>query len=344
MLNQPLVSIIIPTFNRGHLIGETLDSVLAQTYTNWECIVVDDGSIDDTSVLMESYCAKDSRFQYHLRPLDRPKGANACRNYGLKISKGGYVVFFDSDDLMTKEMIFSRVVNIRESKVDMLISNALMFSDVCGDKNILWNTFDSKEVNIDLILRFLNLDMPWCTNGVTWSRAFLLHIEGWDETLSGWQDWELHVRALFFNPTLEFSNLHYDSYFRFDPKHESIGRLNRSKQYLKSVEKAVLKTEEKLKKHPLIYKKVHTDFEKLIFVVFIKFQVVSGFNFEPLKYCLKQPFFMGVKRFLFIKFYLIELLCKSYKIKTFILKNMYQQHILKTKMRTSHMRALIKDA
>ncbi|WP_372938266.1 glycosyltransferase family 2 protein, partial [Seonamhaeicola sp.] len=90
-MSQPLVSIIIPTYNRAHLIGETLDSVLAQTYTHWECIVVDDGSSDHTSQVVATYCKNDARFQYHQRPLDRPKGANACRNYGFELSKGEYI-------------------------------------------------------------------------------------------------------------------------------------------------------------------------------------------------------------------------------------------------------------
>lgn len=84
-MTQPLVSIIIPTYNRAHLIGETLDSVMAQTYTNWECIVVDDGSTDNTAELLVVYCNKDNRFQYHHRPKDRPKGANAYRNYGIDV-------------------------------------------------------------------------------------------------------------------------------------------------------------------------------------------------------------------------------------------------------------------
>ena len=61
-MQPPLVSIIIPTYNRAHLIGETLDSVLVQTYTHWECIVVDDGSTDGTDALLATYCKKDSRF------------------------------------------------------------------------------------------------------------------------------------------------------------------------------------------------------------------------------------------------------------------------------------------
>lgn len=65
---KPLVSIIIPTYNRAHLIGETLDSVLAQTYINWECIIVDDRSTDDTKEVIDSYLYGDVRFSYFKRP------------------------------------------------------------------------------------------------------------------------------------------------------------------------------------------------------------------------------------------------------------------------------------
>ena len=99
-MQPPIVSIIIPTYNRAHLISETLDSILTQTYTHWECIVVDDGSDDSTAELLAGYCKKDARFQYHQRPNDRPKGANACRNYGFELCKGEYINWFDSDDLM----------------------------------------------------------------------------------------------------------------------------------------------------------------------------------------------------------------------------------------------------
>lgn len=89
---EPLVSIIIPTYNRAHLIGETLDSVLAQTYENWECIVVDDGSTDHTDEVMAEYCAKDSRFRYFHRPDTHKPGGNGARNYGFLMSRGEFVV------------------------------------------------------------------------------------------------------------------------------------------------------------------------------------------------------------------------------------------------------------
>ena len=98
-MNQ-LVSIIIPTYNRAHLIGETLDSILAQTYTNWECIIIDDGSSDDTLEVIDNYIKKDNRFQYYRRPVERSKGPNVCRNFGYELSKGEYINWFDSDDVM----------------------------------------------------------------------------------------------------------------------------------------------------------------------------------------------------------------------------------------------------
>ncbi|HEX9600942.1 MAG TPA: glycosyltransferase family 2 protein, partial [Mariniflexile sp.] len=65
---RPLVSIIIPTYNRGHLIGETLESVLCQTYDNWECLVIDDGSTDNTDALVQGYLNKDNRIKFYHRP------------------------------------------------------------------------------------------------------------------------------------------------------------------------------------------------------------------------------------------------------------------------------------
>ena len=91
MNKKPLVSVIIPTYNRAHLIGETLDSALAQTYQNWECIIGDDGSSDNTDEVVGEYVKKDSRFKYFHRPDQHLRGGNGARNYGFKMSQGEYV-------------------------------------------------------------------------------------------------------------------------------------------------------------------------------------------------------------------------------------------------------------
>lgn len=118
---DPLVSVIIPTFNRKTLIGETLNSVLAQTYTNWECIIVDDGSTDTTEELVKAYSKKDDRIQFYHRPEENPKGSSSCRNYGLEKARGEYIQFLDSDDLISKEK-FEHQVKLLE--VDPLNSFA----------------------------------------------------------------------------------------------------------------------------------------------------------------------------------------------------------------------------
>jgi len=131
-MNSPLVSIIIPTYNRAHLIGETLDSVLAQTYTNWECIVVDDGSADGTDKLLATYCEKDARFQYHNRPSNRLKGANACRNIGFELSKGEYVNWLDSDDIWSRNKIEEQIKILIVSDSDIVTCKWGRFEkDVC---------------------------------------------------------------------------------------------------------------------------------------------------------------------------------------------------------------------
>ena len=80
-----LISIIIPTFNRAHLILHTLESIKNQTYNEWECIIVDDGSTDNTEDVLKKYIDTDSRFRYFKRPLNHTKGPSSCRNFGFYI-------------------------------------------------------------------------------------------------------------------------------------------------------------------------------------------------------------------------------------------------------------------
>jgi len=111
---MPKVSIIIPTYNRALLLNETLESVMKQTYTNWECIVVDDGSTDGTNDLLAVYCEKDTRFQYYIRPDERIKGASTCRNIGLENAVGEFIQFLDSDDLISSNKLAEQVKLLKD--------------------------------------------------------------------------------------------------------------------------------------------------------------------------------------------------------------------------------------
>ena len=194
-MQTPLVSIIIPTYNRAHLIGETLDSVLAQTYTNWECIVVDDRSTDETDKLLQFYCNKDVRFKYHHRPKNSDKGANACRNYGFKLSKGTYINWFDSDDLMLP------------NKLEMQVSQL----EKCAEApySICQSFWYDKEKNKSLGLRAKHISSSnrfedyilykifWLTTAPIWRKSFLeINNLAFDETLSQSQEYDFHIHAL----------------------------------------------------------------------------------------------------------------------------------------------------
>jgi glycosyltransferase involved in cell wall biosynthesis len=139
---NPLISIIIPTYNRAHFISETLDSILTQTYINWECIVVDDGSTDSSNEIIGEYLNKDLRFRYFQRPITKLKGANACRNYGFEVSNGELIKWFDSDDIMLPnhlEIAYTKLVN---DKLDFVITDTLNF-----DHNT--NEFLGEQFNFD---------------------------------------------------------------------------------------------------------------------------------------------------------------------------------------------------
>lgn len=123
-----LCSIIIPVFNRAPLLPETLDSIIGQSYTNWECILIDDASTDNSFDVANQYSLIDSRIKLFRRPFYLKKGANTCRNYGFKISKGELVQWFDSDDLMLSDFIEKKVNSFVINNVDMVVCNATLFS------------------------------------------------------------------------------------------------------------------------------------------------------------------------------------------------------------------------
>lgn len=94
-----MISVIIPSYNYGHLIGDTVRSILSQTYTDLEVIVIDDGSTDNTEEVMKHCVSQDDRVAYHKYPN---AGLGTARNRGLTIAKGDFIQFLDADDLLEK--------------------------------------------------------------------------------------------------------------------------------------------------------------------------------------------------------------------------------------------------
>lgn len=97
---KPLVSVVTPTYNRAHTLGKAIRSVLNQTYENWEMIIVDDGSTDDTKKLVQSFT--DARIRYFVKENGGPSQA---RNYGLTHASGDWIMYLDSDDELLSKCI-----------------------------------------------------------------------------------------------------------------------------------------------------------------------------------------------------------------------------------------------
>lgn len=126
------VSIIIPNYNRAHLILYTLKSIENQDYQNWECLIIDDHSTDNSIDVIENYIKNDKRFKLFIRPAERPKGANACRNFGFELSEGYYIQWFDSDDIMIRNHISYLVKAIEEYQVDFAVADSYNFLEKEG--------------------------------------------------------------------------------------------------------------------------------------------------------------------------------------------------------------------
>jgi len=117
-METPLVSIITPSYNSEKFIAETIRSVQRQTYTNWELLVVDDCSTDDTQQIVARFVNDDKRINFH--QLEKNAGAGVARNVAIELSAGRFIAFLDSDDLWKADKL--------EKQVDYLLTNQAPFT------------------------------------------------------------------------------------------------------------------------------------------------------------------------------------------------------------------------
>ena len=187
---QPLVSVIMPTYNHGKFVGRATESVLNQTYQNFELIIIDNFSEDDTEKIVVSY--KDDRIIY-LRFRNNGIIA-ASRNHGIRHSHGGYIAFLDSDDLWHKEKLEKQLPHFRIPKIIGVASNALPESETPYYRNI--NLARSKFGYVDYKYRdILNRNRIF-TSSLIIRRDTLDRAGQFDEdkSFSFIEDWELWLR------------------------------------------------------------------------------------------------------------------------------------------------------
>ncbi|WP_324721951.1 glycosyltransferase family 2 protein [Salinimicrobium sp. HB62] len=214
-MKEPLVSIIIPTFNRSTFLRETINSVKEQSYHNWECLVVDDGSSDFTKELMEFILAEDSRIKYLKRPETWLKGANSCRNFGFKKSKGEYIQWLDSDDIISSEKLESQIKCMLQNDADLATCKWGRFYQL-SDARISPDLKEYKDFDSSLLF----FEALAQSKGFFPIHAYLFKREliekggGWLSLLNINQDGEFMARMIINSSKICFSNKGV-AYYRF---------------------------------------------------------------------------------------------------------------------------------
>jgi glycosyltransferase involved in cell wall biosynthesis len=159
-----MVSVIIPNYNKSKYVKETILSVLNQDYKDWECIIIDDFSSDNSVSVISNLIKNEKRF--HLMKNSSNYGANFSRNIGLKKSKGDFVMFLDADDILSPNCLSLRLDKLLcENDLDFGVFPIGTFHNNIGDDEFVWNNFSG--VHLD---RFLYHDLPWLICSVIWKK------------------------------------------------------------------------------------------------------------------------------------------------------------------------------
>lgn len=205
-----LISIIIANYNKASFITDTINSVLDQIFQNWELIIVDDNSTDE-SVQIINHFLSDKRIQFFQNSVN--KGANYCRNFALKKVKGDYVIFLDADDILAVSCLENRIKKVNTKNVgNLFVFGMGVFKKKIYDDTRQWLPFSKNPLQ-----DFLQHDLPWQTMQPLWRLDFLIELNGFDEDFERLQDVELHTRAMM-HPSLQLYQFPeiIDCYYRID--------------------------------------------------------------------------------------------------------------------------------
>ena len=179
----PEISVIVPCYKQAEFLDECITSVINQTFQNWECIIVDDGSPDNTEEISKKWCEKDSRIKYYKK---NNEGVSKARNYGIGLSAGSYILPLDADDKIGKQyMELALPYFQKNNNVKIVYCRARYFGNMRG----IWRLPEYS------FKKLLTTNMIFCS-------AFFLKTEwkrigGYDMNMKeGAEDWEFWINML----------------------------------------------------------------------------------------------------------------------------------------------------
>ncbi len=185
---MPLITVIIPTYNRVKILSRAIKSVLKQTYQNFELIIVDDCSTDNTQKALKKF--KDKRI-FYIKHKKR-KGASAARNTGIKKAKGKYLAFLDSDDCWLPEKLEKQLATLQKNKNAGIVYSRFWIVKNGKKKLCCWP--EIKKYN-GWLHRQLLIGNFITTSSVLVKRQIFDKVGLFDKKLPAYQDWEFFLRA-----------------------------------------------------------------------------------------------------------------------------------------------------
>lgn len=178
-----IVTVIVPAYNYANFIGECLDSVLSQTFKSWECIVIDNGSTDNTQEIVKSYSNKDGRIKYH---YTNQKGVSLARNLAVSLSHGTYLLPLDADDKIDPTYLekAASVMN-QNPEISLVYCNAILFGSV--NKKWILPDFNFKAMLIE--------NSIFCSALI--KKNEFLAVNGYNVNMvEGFEDWDFWIKYL----------------------------------------------------------------------------------------------------------------------------------------------------
>lgn len=225
-----LVSILIPNYNKAPFIRETLDSVLAQTYTHWECVIVDDHSTDHSWEILEEYAEKDPRFQLYKRPKNRLPGGNAARNFAFEMSNGEFINWLDSDDILHPKMIDEKIREFnKQPNLDFVIGMLKKFEFELSLASSVTDTVNLSHSDSNIPLNFLQGNLWLQTSLPFFKKEYIRDLKMlFDESIKKGQESEFFIRIFLRKPNFGFTSKSI-TYYR-------IGHDSMNEKFLKNSE------------------------------------------------------------------------------------------------------------
>ncbi|SHG11509.1 Glycosyltransferase involved in cell wall bisynthesis [Flavobacterium micromati] len=189
-----IVTIIMATYNRAHFIAEMLRSIQKQSFSNWECLIIDDGGTDNTLEIITPILNDDSRFSYHSRTANYQKGLPGTRNYGLDLAKGEYIIFFDDDDIIHPDNLKIVVSVIKSNNADFCHYQKHSFQNIRPDMATTQIIVEGN-INKDAIKKVITQEIGLASCTVLWTKECFANIR-FNESLMYAEEWECYIRII----------------------------------------------------------------------------------------------------------------------------------------------------